>query len=168
MSRTHDPDHCGKWGRPIVATGIKCSFVALIGLIGTVAFAASANADDVTVTLSKMDISVQPVDQPFSLTLSIQKDQNNNVTVDIPSITQTFASSQNSPNFDQSRNYFPALFDVPDFGAAPSSSNTYVPLPANYPLGGTLTQLTTISRCNFDRQAGFRSSLRLQARLLLA
>jgi hypothetical protein len=137
MTRPQNLDHCRKWGRPPLATGTKCGFVVLTVLIGTTAFAPPANADDVTVTLSKMDISVQPVDQPFSVTLSFQKDQNNNVTVDIPSITQVFASSQNSPNFDQSRNHFPALFSIPGFGTAHStSSNVYPPLPANYPLGG--------------------------------
>ena len=35
-----------------------------------------------------MDISIQPVDQPFSVRLTIQKDQDGNVTLDIPSITR--------------------------------------------------------------------------------
>ncbi|MBV9480005.1 MAG: exo-alpha-sialidase [Acidobacteria bacterium] len=136
MTSTNDPDHGYKWRRPSISTGIKWGFGAL-SLIVTISSAAPANADDVTVTLSEMDISVQPVGQPFSLTMSIQKDQNNNVTVDIPAITQTFASSHTSPSFDQSRNYFPALFSIPDFPIAHStSSNEYPPLPANYPLGG--------------------------------
>lgn len=133
MTRTHDLDHCRKWGRLPIATGIKCGFVALSGLIITIASAAPADADVLTLTLQKMDISIQPVDQPFSVTLSIQKDQNNNVTVDIPSITQTFNSSQDSPNFAPGN--FPTLWQPTPANDQPSS-NSYPPLPANYPLGG--------------------------------
>ena len=137
MTSTNGLDHGYKWQRPSISAAIKWSFGALISLIVMISFAALASADDVTVTLSEMDISVQPVGQPFSLTMSIQKDQHNNVTVDIPAITQTFASSQTSPNFDQSRNYFPALFSIPDFPTPHStSSNEYPPLSADYPLGG--------------------------------
>ena len=59
----------------------------------------NGNAQLLTVTLQKMDISVSPVDQPFNVTLSIHKDTDNNVTIKIPSITQTFNSSGDGPNF---------------------------------------------------------------------
>lgn len=134
MTRTHDLDHCRKWGRPSLATGIKCGFVALSGLMVTIASAAPADADDVTLTLQKMDISVQPVDQPFSVTVSIHKDQDNKVTVDIPSIKRNFGSSEDSPRFVQVKP-FPILWQ-PTPADEQRSSNSYPPLPANYPLGG--------------------------------
>jgi hypothetical protein len=108
MKKTHDLDNRRKQGRPSIATAIKCGFGALSGLI-TVASSAPANADVVTLTLQKMDISIQPVDQPFSVTVSIQKDQNDNVTLDIPSITQNFNSSKASPNVDPTKT-FPAFY----------------------------------------------------------
>ena len=98
-----------------------------------------------TVSLSKMDISVQLVDQPFSVTVSIQKDQNNNVTIDIPSITQYFASSRDSPNFDPSKP-FPSLWEPPDFGALPDTSIRMPHCLLTIHLAGISTRLTTISR----------------------
>ena len=134
MTKPHALEHRRKRGRSPIGTAIKCGFGALGSLILTIASTAPADADDVTVILSKMDISIQPVDQPFSVRLTIQKDQDGNVTLDIPSITQTFNSSKNSPNVDPSEP-FPAFWQPTPSGDSPSS-NTYPPLPANYPLGG--------------------------------
>lgn len=134
MTKPHALEHRRKRGRSPIGTAIKCGFGALGSLILTIASTAPADADDVTVILSKMDISIQPVDQPFSVRLTIQKDQDGNVTLDIPSITQTFDSSKNSPNVDPSEP-FPAFWQPTPSGDSPSS-NTYPPLPANYPLGG--------------------------------
>jgi hypothetical protein len=58
----------------------------------------NGHAQLLTVTLQKMDISVSPVDRPFNVTLSIHKDTDNNVTIKIPSITQTFNPSGDGPN----------------------------------------------------------------------
>ena len=134
MTKPHALEHRRKRGRSPIGTAIKCGFGALGSLILTIASIAPADADVVTVILSKMDISIQPVDQPFSVRLTIQKDQDGNVTLDIPSITQTFNSSKNSPNVDPSEP-FPAFWQPTPSGDSPSS-NTYPPLPANYPLGG--------------------------------
>ena len=101
-----------KWRRPSIKTCTKRGFDALSGLIFLLACAVPADADNVTLTLQKLDISTQPVDQPFGVTVSIQKDQNNRVTIDIPPITQSFASSQGSPNADPSQP-FPAFFYIP-------------------------------------------------------
>ena len=137
MKRAPHLDHYRKWRQASITIGIKWGFSALSGLALTLASAAaSADADNVTLTLQKLDISTQPVDQPFSVTVSIQKDQNNNVTIDIPPITQTFASSQDSPNADPSHP-FPAFFYPTSHGSeVVLEDTTYPALPANYPLGG--------------------------------
>ena len=136
MTKTHRLDRCPKRGRPFLATGIRGGFVALSSLMGTVASAALADADDVTLTLQKLDISTQPVDQPFSVTVSIQKDQNNDVTIDIPPITQTFASSQDGPNAYPG-DPWPAFYYLKTNGNdIVRGYNGYPPLPADYPLGG--------------------------------
>jgi hypothetical protein len=93
----------------------------------------SAQAAVLTLTLQKMDISVQPIGKPFSVTLSIHKDQDDNVTIDIPSITQTFDSSKHSPNFSSTD--FPTLIPTPPAGD-PVTPYSYPKLPPDYPLGG--------------------------------
>ena len=87
-----------------------------------------------TLTLRKLDISTQPVDAPFSVTVSIHKDPDNNVTIDVPSIVQTFSSSKDSPNVDASKP-FPAFWQ-PAVAGDPPSSSRYPALPDSYPLGG--------------------------------
>ena len=68
--------------------------------------------------------------------MTVQKDHNGTVTVDIPSITQKFSSSNGSPNADPSRP-FPAFFyDFTDGNRPARYSVAYPPLPADYPLGG--------------------------------
>jgi hypothetical protein len=124
-----------------VAIGVKSGFAAVSKVIATqallsmiaMASVTSAQAAVVTLTLQKMDISVQPVGKPFSVTLSIQKDQADNVTIDIPSITQSFKSSKHSPNF--SRHNFPTLIPKPAAGD-PVNAYSYPQLPPDYPLGG--------------------------------
>jgi len=95
---------------------------------------AEPDAAEVTLTLQKLDISTQPLDQPFDVTVSIHKDQANTVTIDIPSIVQQFASSEKSPNADPGKP-FPAFWE-PTTAATKTDSHAYVPLPAGYPLGG--------------------------------
>jgi len=79
---------------------------ALVSLI-FVTIATSARAWDCqtdgkphswTVTLQQMDISVQPVGALSNVTLSIQC-SDNHVTIKVPAIKGTFASSKLSPNF---------------------------------------------------------------------
>ena len=90
MTGTHHLDDCyKKRRRPSIKTGTKRGFGALSGLIFLLASAVPADADNVTLTLQKLDISTQPVDQPFSIPVTIQKDHNSTVTIDIPPITQT-------------------------------------------------------------------------------
>ncbi len=153
MIATHDLDHRGVRGSPkpsrhslqmmrrSVVIGVKSGFAAVSKVIATraalsmiaMASVTSAQAAVVTLTLQKMDISVQPVGKSFSVTLSIQKDQDGNVTIDIPSITQTFKSSKDSPNF--SRYNFPTLIPKPTVGD-PVTAYSYPQLPHDYPLGG--------------------------------
>ncbi len=72
--------------------------------ITSVAFAqiqdnhSGGNSGGLTVTLQKMDISVQPVGEKFNVTLFITR-QGNFVTIIIPGIEQTFKSSKDSVNF---------------------------------------------------------------------
>src|SRR5208282_373788 len=138
-------------------SGANINLVIRAGLMLFMALTTSAQAiaDDnnsggngytqmVTVTLQQMDISVQPVGNPFNVTLSIQKDYPNNVTIQIPTINQTFNSSRNSPNFepDSPMTPFPTLAvdssaggqDL--LGAVPRQDYSYPSLPPDYPLGG--------------------------------
>ena len=105
-----------------VTTGVGVAIAAALVALALVALPGSLEAAVVTLTLQKMDISVQPVGEPFKVTLSIQKDQYDNVTVDIPSITQTFDSSKDSPNF--------APYDFPTLVPTPVSY-THLTLPTN-------------------------------------
>jgi len=93
----------------------------------------NGNAQLLTVTLQKMDISVSPVDQPFNVTLSIHKDTDNNVTIKIPSITQTFNSSGDGPNFISLQ---PPKLRFSSFPGQPPADYSYPLLPPDYPLGG--------------------------------
>src|SRR5271168_1602587 len=112
-----------------------------------------------TVTLQKMDISVQPVGEKFDVVLQI-KCVDDKVTLEIPSIKQTFKSSELSPNFtappgfvpdpDAPPTVFPTLYPAPPKGdPIPASSYPCLPpgdkapadkdfpcLPPGYPLGG--------------------------------
>src|ERR1700722_4442600 len=87
----------------------------------------------VTLTLQQMDISVQPVGQPFDVTVSIRRDWSGNVEIDIPTIEQVFNSSKDSPNF--ARTDFPTLIPAAPAGDK-ASPVSYPKLPDNYPLGG--------------------------------
>jgi hypothetical protein len=88
---------------------------------------------EATLTLQKLDISTQPVDAPFSVTVSITRNQDE-VTIDIPSIAQSFGSSRDSPNADPGKP-FPAFFE-PTTAATRTDSHSYPALPDGYPLGG--------------------------------
>jgi hypothetical protein len=106
-----------------------------------------------TVTLQKMDISVQPVGERFNVVLQIRC-VDDRVTIGIPSIKQTFKSSEVSPNFTappgQAPGQFPTLYPAPPKGDKVSASsypclppgdkdpadNDHPCLPPDYPLGG--------------------------------
>jgi hypothetical protein len=107
-----------------------------------------------TITLQKMDISVQPVGERFDVKLSI-KCVDDHVTIDIPVIKQRFRSSQESVNFTAppgvTQGEFPTLYPKPPKGDQPSGTSypclppgdqdppppTGSPcLPPDYPLGG--------------------------------
>ncbi|MGB9643991.1 MAG: hypothetical protein WCB44_02465 [Stellaceae bacterium] len=171
MIAAHDLDHEGVRGSPkrsrhslqmmrlSVLIGVKSGFVTVSKIIATraalsmIAMAAvtSAQAAVLTLTLQQMDISVQPVGEPFSVTLSIQKDQDDNVTVDIPSITQTFDSSKDSPNF--SSQDFPTLVPTPPKGD-PVTAYSYPPLPPDYPLGGYIDTVDNAIPVGFRPTSG--------------
>ncbi len=113
---------------------------------------AEADAEVVTLTLQKLDISTQPVDPPFSVTVSIRRDRYNNVTIDIPPIVQDFSSSKDSPNVDPSKT-FPAFWEPHPAGHEPSS-DTYPPLPDKYPLGGYIDTVADNIPVGFRPTAG--------------
>jgi hypothetical protein len=92
------------------------------------------NSRGLTVTLQKMDISVQPVGEKFDVTLFITR-QGKFVTVIIPGIEQTFKSSKDSVNFNAPPGVtpvgeFPTLY--PDGAAKPVGNpvthSSYPPL----------------------------------------
>lgn len=136
---------------------------------------------EATLTLQKLDISTQPIDSPFSVTVSITKDQNNTVTIDIPAIAQSFPSSQDSPNADPSKP-FPAFFE-PTTAATRTDSHSYPALPDGYPLGGYIDTLAdnipvefrptgglpiTFPVSSSNPGAGYTGSVDSQGRLQLA
>ena len=105
-----------------------------------------------TLTLQQMDISVQPVGKPFNVTVSIQKDYANNVTIDIPIIEQKFKSSKVSPNFGKPKD-FPALLPKPPAGDT-VTEYSYPQLPPNYPLGGFIDTIDNVIPAEFRPTGG--------------
>jgi hypothetical protein len=125
-----------------------------------------------TITLQKMDISVQPVGEPFDVTLSI-KCVDDHVTIDIPIIKQTFKSSEESVNFTAPRGVtqgeFPTLYPKPPKGDQPSGTSypclppgdqdppppTGSPcLPPDYPLGGFIDTVDNAIPAGFRPTGG--------------
>ena len=116
MIAAHDLDHQSVKGSPkrskhslrmmrlSIIIGVKSGFASVTKVIATravlsmilMASVTSGQAALLTLTLQQMDISVQPVGEPFSVILSIQKDQDNNVTIDIPSILMWIRKAQSS------------------------------------------------------------------------
>jgi hypothetical protein len=111
----------------------------------------NGHAQLLTVTLQKMDISVSPVDQPFSVTLSIRKDSRNNVTIKIPTINQTFNSSGDSPNFIS---LDPPILSFSSFPGQPAAQYRYPLLPRDYPLGGYVDTVSNAIPAKFRPTGG--------------
>ena len=83
------------------------------------------------------------------------------MTIDVPSIVQTFSSSKDSPNVDASKP-FPAFWQ-PAVAGDPPSSSRYPALPDSYPLGGYIDTVADNIRSSSDRRAGFPSPSRWAA-----
>ena len=103
--------------------------------------AAAAVEYKVTVTLQKMDISVQPIGRKTRMTLTIRKDSSRKIKLTIPELKMNFRSSKESRNFAPATREqpFPTLIIRPSSGASSgpdTSTYSYPPLPEDYPLGG--------------------------------
>ncbi len=163
---------------------------ALVSLL-LVAIATSARAWDchtdgkshpLAVTLQKMDISVQPVGKRFDVTLTI-KCVDDRVTIEIPTIKQTFISSEDSRNFTApptvKQGEFPTLYPKPPKGDKPSGTSypclppgdqnppppTGSPcLPPEYPLGGFVDTVDNAIPATSVPRVGFPFDLRSKAK----
>src|SRR5271156_4032538 len=144
----------------------------------------------VTVTLQQMDISVQPVGETFNVTLQI-KCVDNNVTIDIPSIKQTFKSSRHSFNFTPPPGYvpdsdaqppvFPTLYPAPPKGDKKSASSypclppgdktpvdkDHPCLPPIYPLGGFIDTVENGIPAGFRPTGGLPFTFEVQSKTTL-
>jgi hypothetical protein len=155
---------------------VKTALSILVTTSGAIAQVQNARLDNnsrgLTVTLQKMDISVQPVGEKFDVTLFITR-QGNFVTVIIPGIEQIFKSSKDSVNFNAPpgvtpTGQFPTLY--PDGPANPVGNmveaSSYPPLcpPSppypdqspcpNYPLGGFIDTVDNVIPEEFRPSGG--------------
>lgn len=164
---------------------------ALVSLI-FVTIATSARAWDchtdgkphsLTVTLQKMDISVQPVGKQFDVALSVQC-VDDRVTVEIPTIKQTFISSQDSRNFTAppgvKQGEFPTLYPKPPRGDQPSGTS-YPCLPPgdqapppptgspcltpDYPLGGFVDTVDNALPADFRPTSGLPIRFEVESKI---